>query len=182
MPRSDPATLPAAVSTADLRTVMSRFATGVVVITVGGEHIHGMTANAFSSVSLDPPTVLCCVAKSAVMHDALAAAGRFAASIMSGGQEHHARYFADKQRPLGPPQFAAVEHFPGPRTGAPVLADSAGWIECDLEAAFESGDHTIFVGAVTTVGTGDTADGLVFFDRRFHLFTPDTAGPAPTSR
>lgn len=63
------------VEAASLRDVMSQFATGVTVLTVGGEHIHAMTANAFSSVSLTPPTVLVCIAHSAVMFEELTGAG-----------------------------------------------------------------------------------------------------------
>ncbi|GGY84640.1 flavin reductase family protein [Streptomyces omiyaensis] len=153
---------------ASLREVMARFATGVTVLSVGGENIHGMTANAFTSVSLDPPTVLCCVAHSAVMHDAIRSAGHFGVSIMGADQEHLARFFADKKRPLGPAQFTGVDWAPGPRTGAPLLSGALAWLECELSTSYDIGDHSIFVGDVVGTGRSGDTDGLLFFGGAFH--------------
>ncbi|MEV4121663.1 flavin reductase family protein [Micromonospora sp. NPDC049645] len=154
---------------APLREVMARFATGVIVLTVGGSRVHGMTANAFSAVSLDPPRVLCCVAHTAVMHRALTTEGRFGVSILSGGQEETARYFADKSRPLGPAQFDAVDCRPGPATRAPLLDGALAWLECDVVDAYVSGDHSIFVGEVVSSVRGDADVALLFFDGAFQL-------------
>ncbi|MFI8828839.1 flavin reductase family protein [Streptomyces sp. NPDC053431] len=166
--RSPSGLVDAPVQPAGLREVMSRFATGVIVLTVGGERMHGMTANAFTSVSLDPPTVLCCVSHGAVMHGAITAAGRFGVSVMEAGQEEVARYFADKNRPLGPEQFEGVDTFPGPRTGVPLLSGALGWLECEIAGAYESGDHSIFLAGVlgSSLGSGQQ-DGLVFFSGRY---------------
>ncbi|MGX2998290.1 flavin reductase family protein [Streptomyces sp. JNUCC 64] len=154
-------------SPAPLREVMSRFATGVVVLTVGGEPPHAMTANAFSSVSLSPPSVLCSVAHSAVMHQALTTVRRFGVSVLSAGQEPLARHFADKKRELGAAQFARGDWFAGERTGAPLLTGALAWLECELDAAHVSFDHTIFVGTVLASRRGDDGRGLLFFDGRF---------------
>jgi flavin reductase (DIM6/NTAB) family NADH-FMN oxidoreductase RutF len=159
---ADPVTPP------QLRDVMSQFATGVVVLTVGGTHIHGMTANAFSSVSLEPPLVLCCVAHTAVMHHAITATGRFAISVMAAEQEKCARYFADKTRPLGRAQFDVVNWTPGRHTGAPLLADSLAWLECELAGLHEHGDHSVFLGTVLYSSRGHGRNGLLFFDGGFH--------------
>lgn len=157
------------VSADALRDVMAQFATGVVVITVGGEHIHAMTANAFSSVSLDPPTVLCSVAHSAVMHRAITAGRGFGVSILADGQEPLARRFADKKRTLGRAQFDGVDWRPGEHTGAPLLSGALAWLECALDAGLDSGDHTVFVGRVLGAGRGTDRDGhgLLFFGGRF---------------
>ncbi|MFJ8046416.1 flavin reductase family protein [Kitasatospora sp. NPDC096147] len=152
------------VEPASLREVMSRFATGVVVLSVGGEDVHGMTANAFSSVSLEPPLVLCCVAHSAVMHQAVTSAGHFAASLLGVEQEPLARHFADKQRPLGPAQFESVPARPGPRTGAPLLDGALGWLECELTESHRAGDHSIFVGTVLDARRGPGRDALLYFE------------------
>ncbi|MFC7310837.1 flavin reductase family protein [Streptomyces monticola] len=152
---------------AALRDVMARFATGVTVLSTGGDHLHGMTANAFTSVSLDPPSVLCCVGHSAVMHEAITAAGHFGVSIMEAAQEDVVRFFADKKRPLGPAQFAQIEWAPGPRTGAPLLTGALAWLECDLSAAHSFGDHSIFVGQVVEARLGSGQDGLLFYDGAF---------------
>jgi flavin reductase (DIM6/NTAB) family NADH-FMN oxidoreductase RutF len=150
-----------------LRSVMSRFATGITVLTVGGAHLHAMTANAFSSVSLDPPSVLCSVGHSAVMHDALTGEGRFAVNILSARQESMARHFADKNRTLGAAQFERFGHHPGERTGAPLLAGAVAWLECELTASHAFGDHTIFIGTVLTAGQGPREDELLFVNGRF---------------
>ncbi|WP_309112599.1 flavin reductase family protein [Saccharothrix sp.] len=155
------------VSPTEMRSTLARFATGVVVLTVGGEHMHGMTANAFSSVSLDPPLVLCCVAHTAVMHGAITASGHFAASVLHGDQEASARWFAARDRPLGPAQFEQVDWAPGPATGAPVLAGSLAWLECELADVHEAGDHSVFFGRVLGAGRGDGRAGLVFLDGGF---------------
>ncbi|GAA0460969.1 flavin reductase family protein [Streptomyces stramineus] len=159
---------PHAMEPSTLRYVMSQFATGVTVLTVGGEHLHGMTANAFSSVSLASSSVLCCVDHSAVMHDSIVAAGHFAVSIMESGQEGLARYFADKKRPLGPAQFEEVAWAPGPRTGAPLLSGALAWLECEVTASHVSGDHSIFIGTVLGSSRGPGSKGLLFFDGAFH--------------
>ncbi|MET7718972.1 flavin reductase family protein [Streptomyces sp. NPDC005407] len=161
-----------AATPSSLREVMSRFATGVTVLSVGGEHIHGMTANAFSSVSLDPPSVLCCVAHSAVMHQAITKAGHFGVSIMEARQEGLARFFADKKRPLGPVQFEGIDWLPGPRTGAPLLAGSLAWLECELADAHETGDHSIFIGDVVGASRGSGREGLLFFGGAFQRTVP----------
>ncbi|MFJ8975033.1 MULTISPECIES: flavin reductase family protein [Streptomyces] len=150
-----------------LRETMSRFITGVIVLSVGGDSIHGMTANSFSSVSLDPPTVLCCVSHSAVMHKAILAEGRFGVSVLGAEQEQLARYFADKKRPLGPEQFHGLDWEPGTYTGAPLLRGALGWLECELTEVHDSGDHSIFLGNVVAAGTGSETSGLLFFGGAF---------------
>jgi flavin reductase len=156
---------------APLREVMSWFATGVTVVTVGGGHLHAMTANAFSSVSLDPPSVLCCVSHSAVLHKTITAAGHFGVSITAAEQEELVRFYSDQRRPLGPAQFEGVDWRPGPKTGAPLLAGALAWLECELEAAHDVGDHAIFIGRVVTSLRGPGRAGLLFFGGAFQPVT-----------
>ncbi|WP_367044705.1 flavin reductase family protein [Streptomyces sp. Je 1-332] len=158
---------PVAGAPASLRNVMSQFATGVVVLTVGGGRPHAMTANAFSSVSLATPSVLCSVAHSAVMHDVLEGGGKFGVSVLSAEQEYLARHFANKERELGAAQFEGVDCFAGLHTDAPLLRGALAWMECELEAAHSSGDHTIFIGSVLESRVGDGHQGLLFFDGKF---------------
>ncbi|GEC08108.1 oxidoreductase [Streptomyces spinoverrucosus] len=155
---------------------MARFATGVIVLSVGGEDIHGMTANAFTSVSLDPPTVLCCVAHSAVMHKALLAQKRFAVSVLGAGQESLARHFADKSRPLGAEQFRRFDWEPGRLTQAPLLHGALAWLECEMTELHDSGDHSIFLGNVINARRSPAGPGLLFFDGAFQ-----GTGPAEPS-
>ncbi|WP_113694026.1 flavin reductase family protein [Amycolatopsis albispora] len=151
-----------------LREVMARFATGITVLTVAGEHCHGMTANAFSSVSLEPPLVLCCVNRKARMHAAIVSAGSFAVSVLKADQEPIARYFADRSRPSGRAQFDGVRWTPGVRTGAPLLAGSLAWLECRLVEAYRGGDHSIVIGQVLSAHCGTGEEALVFFGGAFH--------------
>lgn len=160
---------------ASVRETMARFATGVTVLSVGGQHIHGMTANAFSSVALDPPKVLCCVAHSAVMHKAITASGRFGISILGSEQEPLARHFADKDRILGPEQFDGIGWEPGRHTQAPLLHGATAWLECELSESYDSGDHTIFIGDVLDTSRAADASGLLFFNGKFRQVDTATA-------
>lgn len=160
-------TKPQVVTPAVLRSVLARFATGVTVLTVGGPAMHGMTANAFSSVSLDPPLVLCCVARPAVMHGAILDTGSFCVSFLGAAQQGLARYFADRSRPLGPAQFDPVRWRPGPVSQGPLLTDALGWLECELVDAHAGGDHSVFIGRVLTAHPGAARDALLFFEGRF---------------
>jgi flavin reductase (DIM6/NTAB) family NADH-FMN oxidoreductase RutF len=155
-----------------MREVMSRFATGVTVLTVGGEQVHGMTANAFTSVSLDPPLVLCCVANTAWMNAAIVSARSFGVSVLGADQEQVARHFADRRRPMGPAQFEGGEWVPGPETGAPVLPTALAWLECDLVQVRDGGDHSIFLGQVLNMHRGAGASALLFFGGGFQQIVP----------
>ncbi|MEV5346817.1 flavin reductase family protein [Streptomyces achromogenes] len=154
-------------ASSSLRDAMACFATGVIVLSVGGEDIHGMTANAFTSVSLDPPTVLCCVARDAVMHKALTSQRRFGISVLEAGQEQLARYFADKRRPLGPEQFDGLDWDLGEFSQAPLLHGALAWLECELTTSHDSGDHTLFLGRVADAKTRTGGSGLLFFGSAF---------------
>jgi len=161
-----------------LREVMARFATGITVLTArGGRLAHAMTANAFTSVSLDPPMVLCCVARTARMHEAILDASGFGVSMLSSEQESLARHFADRDRPTGMAQFDRLDWFPGSRTGTPLLSGALAWLECDLAEVYEGGDHSIFLGLVRGASRGD-GQTLLFLDGGFHRYDPPTARSA----
>lgn len=160
-----------------LRDVMSQFATGITVLTARGKLAHAMTANAFTSVSLDPPMVLCCVARTARMHEAILDAKGFGVSVLSSEQEGVARYFASKGRPAGMSQFDRVDWFPGRHTGVPLLTGSLAWLECDLAEVYEGGDHSIFLGLVRHASRGG-GQALLFLDGGFHQYDPPAAKSA----
>ncbi|OLF10353.1 flavin reductase [Actinophytocola xanthii] len=160
-----------------LRDVMSHFATGITVLTARGERAHGMTANAFTSVSLDPPMVLCCVARTARMHEAILGARNFGVSVLCAEQESVARYFASRERPAGMAQFERVDWFPGRHTGVPLLVGSLAWLECDLTEVYEGGDHSIFLGTVRGAGRGG-GQALLFLGGGFHRHGHPTARSA----
>jgi flavin reductase len=159
---------PPARDTRGLRSVLGRFATGVTVVSVGGEEPCGMTANAFTSVSLEPPLILVCVNRNGTLCPAMLESGEFAVSMLSAGQEDVARYFADHSRPRGPAEFGPIRWSPGPVTGAPVIAGALAWLDCTVTASYDGGDHIIFLGAVLASGTGLVQEALVFFGGGYH--------------
>jgi flavin reductase (DIM6/NTAB) family NADH-FMN oxidoreductase RutF len=156
-----------------LRRVFGTFATGVTVVTVNGANPHGMTANSFTSVSLDPPLLLVCVDREAVMHRSMQARGLFGVSVLAANQEAVARHFADKWRPLGMAQFDAVDWVTGRCTGAPLIKGALAHFECALWQAYDGGDHTIFVGRLLSFTKQPDADALVFYRGRFQRIAPE---------
>jgi flavin reductase (DIM6/NTAB) family NADH-FMN oxidoreductase RutF len=157
-----------------LRDVMAQFATGITVLTARGASAHAMTANAFTSVSLDPPMVLCCVARTARMHETILDARGFGVSVLSSEQEGLARYFASRGRPPGMAQFERIGWFPGQHTGVPLLTGSLAWLECDLQDVYEGGDHSIFLGLVRSATRG-TGRALLFVGGGMHRYDPPPA-------
>ena len=112
----------------ELRATLGRFATGITVLTAAGRQgAHGMTANSFTSVSLDPPLILVCVERTALIHTAILEAGAFAVSVLGACEEQQARYFADRARPRGEHEFDAVHCERGKRCGAPILTGALAW-------------------------------------------------------
>jgi flavin reductase (DIM6/NTAB) family NADH-FMN oxidoreductase RutF len=143
----------------------------VTVITTRGEdHLYGMTANAFSSVSLDPPLVLVCVITGTEGARVLESNGIFAVNILSHDQEAISRYFASRDRPRGLDAFAEVPHTAAV-TGSPLIEGVAGYLDCRLHATHEAGDHVIFIGEVVAIGTAPDSKPLVFHGGRYRFVT-----------
>jgi flavin reductase (DIM6/NTAB) family NADH-FMN oxidoreductase RutF len=126
-----------------------------------------MTANAFTSLSLDPPSILVCVHRNAAIYQAVRKAGCFAVSVLSASQEDVARYFADHSRPRGAAEFGTIRWSPAPLTGTPVLDGALAWLDCALTTSYDGGDHEIFIGTVLASGSGTAQDALVFFGGGF---------------
>lgn len=156
---------------AALRAAFGAFATGITVVTAGREQPRGMTANSFTSVSLDPALALVCVLRSSALHAAVLESGQFAVSVLGEDQERVARYFADRSRPRGDREFEPVATRPGRCTGAPILDGALAWVECRLAAVYNGGDHAIFLGSVLDVGHEPAAAGaLVYYRGTFRVF------------
>lgn len=149
-----------AVDQQEFRQVMGHFATGVTVITThdGKGNLFGLTANAVSSVSLDPPLVLCCIARSSESHAAFAASGVFSVHILSHAQEALSRRFAKS----GEDKFVGVAFGTG-ASGCPILEGSLAHLECEIRHHFEAGDHTIFVGEPIGISMDQETDPLLYF-------------------
>lgn len=165
--------VPPVVGGSDLRRATGRFATGVTVLsTLRGTSGRGMTANSFTSVSLQPPLILVCVRHDSAMRRLLDDHGGFSVSVLSAEQRHVAAWFADPARPDGRAQFDAVGWTPGDATGEPVITGSAAWIECVLHDAVEQGDHLVVFGRVLGVGADEDAEPLVFFGGGYGTLAP----------
>jgi flavin reductase len=125
---------------------------------------HAMTANAFTSVSLDPPLVLVCVDKGVRMHAAVLDCGYWAASVLAGDQQPVADRFARSGRDLYT-QFDGIGTAAGPKTGCLVIEGALSWLECRTWATYDGGDHTIVVGEVLSLGVGEPADSgaLIYY-------------------
>jgi flavin reductase (DIM6/NTAB) family NADH-FMN oxidoreductase RutF len=162
--------------TADFRHALGHFATGVTVITTQGTgHPYGMTANAFASVSLDPPLVLVCVVNGTEGAHSIRANGVFTVNVLSQEQEAVSRYFADSSRPRGWATFERIAHSRGP-TGSPVLDGIAAYFDCRLTAAHEAGDHIVFIGEVVSLGTDPGKKPLLFHHGRYKRLDESTLG------
>ncbi len=133
------------------RDVVGRFPTGVTVVTtrLGTRH-HGMTANSFTSVSLDPLLVLVCVERNARLHDLVLASGQWGVSVLSVEQEPVSRLFAEPGRAAAE-ALRAVPHHYGDLTGAVLLDDALATFECRTLAVHAGGDHTVLLGEVLSV-------------------------------
>ena len=141
-----------AVTPDEFRAALSRFPSGVTVVTTRGldGQLHGITVSAFCSVSLEPPLILVCVEKAASSHTALHESGTFIVNILSENQRDLSEHFASQLDN----KFQTVKYHKGIH-GLPVLAGVAASLECSLHAAYDGGDHTIFVGSIENVTVND---------------------------
>src|SRR5262249_50488198 len=146
----------------DLRRVFGTFATGITVVTVGGRHPHGMTANSFTSVSLDPPLVLVCIDREATMHRHINDAYHIGGSVLAADQEHVARHFADRARARGSAQFESVGWYPGAQTNVPLISGAMAHFECEVWRRYGGGDHTIVTARLLSMGCAEADDALLF--------------------
>jgi flavin reductase (DIM6/NTAB) family NADH-FMN oxidoreductase RutF len=134
------------------RRVMGSFPTGITVITAEREpgRVHGMTANSFTSVSLDPLLVLVCVDQCARLLGHLKAQRRFGVNILKHTQQPLAEFFAKPEQ--DPAEEASLGiHFRWTPSGIPVLEDALARLSCNVVAQYMSGDHTIVVGEVESL-------------------------------
>ena len=147
----------------EYKATLRRFASGVTVVTVmAADGVpHGMTASSFASVSLEPPLILVCLAKSSRTRELVLAGGSFAVNILAAGQQEVARAFAER----GTKPFATLSHRPG-ANGSPLLDGTIGWLECSIHEVLEAGDHDIVVGRVDACGALSGAP-LIYHDRAY---------------
>jgi flavin reductase (DIM6/NTAB) family NADH-FMN oxidoreductase RutF len=148
-----------AFDSARFRQVLGHFATGVCVVTaVTDEGPAGMAIGSFFSISLEPPLVGFCAGKGSSTWPKLREAGRFCVNVLAEDQEDVCRRFASKELD----KFAGIawDHSP---LGSPRLGGALAWIDCEITAIHDAGDHEIAVGAVHDLAVTSEAGPLVFF-------------------
>jgi flavin reductase (DIM6/NTAB) family NADH-FMN oxidoreductase RutF len=151
------------------RNVLGRFATGVTVITTqDGDRVHGMTANAFISVSLDPPLVLVSLDNRCNMHRMLPSTGRFGISVLAEDQAHLSSHFAG--RPIEGLEVSFVT-----REGVPVLDRGLAYLVAHVVDTHPAGDHTLYIGHVDHFESRDGRP-LLFYGGKYHQLLERTEG------
>jgi 3-hydroxy-9,10-secoandrosta-1,3,5(10)-triene-9,17-dione monooxygenase reductase component len=148
------------------RTVLGHFPTGVTVLTAYSDDDQpiGMAANSLTSLSLDPPLILVCPAKSSRTWQSMRSAERFCINVMASHHEQVTRRFSRKD----------VDRFAGVATsrrpGGPALHDAVAWIDCRIRTEHDGGDHTIVVADVVALEAAEDASPLVFFRGGYGAF------------
>lgn len=167
---------PDVVSGDRLRRAIGHFATGVTIVSAraGDGAPWGMTANAVSSVSLDPPLVLVCLRRESRTLHIVLTHRRFALSVLGAGQESIARQFAHSAKGLA---WGSVRHSVGLLTGAPLIDSALATIEAEVHDTADGGDHLIVIGRVLELEHADEhRPPLVFYRGRYaSLATPSSA-------
>ncbi|WP_137387607.1 flavin reductase family protein [Rhodoligotrophos defluvii] len=152
----------------ELRRAFGSYVTGITIITTWGDDgsPRGMTANSFTSVSLDPPLLLVCVGKSASSYPAFRKATVFGVNLLHEGQKDISSLFASKVTD----KFAGVGHGPV-HTGAPILKDCLTWFDCTVHERIDAGDHMILIGRIHAFETRP-AMPLGFYSGRYMSVDP----------
>ena len=150
----------------DFRKAMGCFATGVTVITVDQDgEIHGMTANAFCSVSLDPMLVLVCVDHRAKTHTHLHARKRFGVNVLRSDQQAISEYYARSTETHQRAESVGAR-FDRTGQGTPILHGALAYLECKLHSSQPAGDHTIFIAEVEDVVIRE-GEPLLYFRSKY---------------
>ncbi len=158
---------PQGVGEEQFREALAHFSTGIVIVTTPGpDGPHGVTVNAFASLSLDPPLVLICIERNRYSHAALEQSAVFAINVLAAGQEHLSRFFSSATRPEGPGAFEGITFRPG-RSGAPLIEGCLAYLECRITARYPGGDHTIFIGEVGSAAVAPGRRPLLYYNRAY---------------
>ena len=164
-------TSPSEVDTRGYRDVCGCFATGVSVVTTADEEgPRGLTANAISSVSLEPTLFLVCVDLKATSYPVLERAERFAINILAADQEEISNFFAGttpEDSPMGDVCYKMSTN------GSPLIEGAIAWLDCKTHSIIDGGDHKIFVGEVAGCEVvRPDADPLLFFRGKYREIGP----------
>jgi len=175
----------------DYREVLTRFATGVTVVTTidrteNGAQPWGTTVNSFTGISLDPPLAMVSIGRERSIHPIIERTGRFGVNILGEDSQQVSDCFAGAPSPLPRSAFCNADYQLG-RAGLPILELAIAYLTCDVERVIEAGDHTIYLGRVIeTACRDDPGWPLLYFRRRYlsieRAATADLRGKADTLR
>jgi flavin reductase (DIM6/NTAB) family NADH-FMN oxidoreductase RutF len=157
---------------AGFRKIMGHFATGITVVTTSVEEgkLHGMTANAVTSVSLDPLLLLVCVTRTSHAYDELLRASHFGINVLAEDQERLSRLFAER-RPPEQGQLRGARYHLGP-SGSPLLEGCLAYLECEIRERFHGGDHDIFLGEALHGDVSRDAPPLLYYRGGYRSLAP----------
>lgn len=162
-----------AIDRMEYRRTIGTFATGVTIITTKhGEHAHGLTANAVSSVSLEPTLVLVCVDHTSDTFALLKETGVFCVNVLGADQADLSTRFATKLKE-GEHRMEGINYREAP-TGAPILEGCIAYLDCRIWQTYTAGDHDIFIGEVIDIWSdpGDDAEPLLFYRGKYRTLAP----------
>jgi flavin reductase (DIM6/NTAB) family NADH-FMN oxidoreductase RutF len=157
-----------AIDPQDFRTTMSQWASGVTIVTSisNGTRV-GITASSLSSVSLEPPRILICVAKRLFTHQVILDSKVFAVNILSADQQEWGMRFAGMLSEDGD-RFFDIETFTA-ETGSPLLPGVLGWLDCELSDVYDQGDHSILVGHVLAANASEAHTPVLYYHREWRV-------------
>jgi len=153
--------------TEDFKKSLSRFASGVTIVTYSFENQKGgITVSSFSSVSLDPPLILFNINKTTPSHEKLISSSHFAVHILSSYQEELSNQFSssktDKNEILDKIISEKIHN-------CPIIPGSLSTLVCENFKTYEGGDHTIFLGKIISVQTDEEKEPLLYYNRAYHF-------------
>ncbi len=150
------------------KELLSRWASGVSVVTTNDDGmLYGLTVSSFSSLSLDPPLVLVCLANSNRILSMIEQSRDFAISILAADQVSASNYFARPGR-LPTPDFTEIEGA-WTASGQPVVSGALAWMVCSLHATVPAGDHTIVIGQVADAAVREHGEPLLYYNRGYRV-------------
>ena len=151
----------------DFKACLSRFASGVTIVTYSHENnFGGITVSSFSSLSLDPPLVLFCIQKTTPSHEKIKSSGAFCVNILSSEQENLSNSFA--KHDLNKHDLIVKNGFSEKVTKSPILKDTLAFLDCEVENFFDGGDHSIIVGKVLDLGSSPDKRPLLYYNKKYH--------------
>jgi flavin reductase (DIM6/NTAB) family NADH-FMN oxidoreductase RutF len=173
------------------REVLTRFATGVTVVTTveegpDGPQPWGTTVNSFTGISLEPPLVMVAIGKERSIHPIIERIRRFGVNILGEDSQALSDCFAGAPSSLPREAFCNADYALG-EAGLPVLESAIAYLSCEVTQVIEAGDHTIYLGLVIETGCRDEVGWpLLYFRRRYlsieRAATPDLRGKPDTLR